>query len=215
MSEQNVSTNFEELKNTIAENLVKFRRLSNFTQQELAEKINYSDKAVSKWERGDGIPDVIVLKALADIYGITVNDFLIKHQETPAIKRSNKNLAVRRWLISLLSAGLVWFVATVVTVLWQLIDSSATVAKYAYIAALPISFIVLLIFSCVWGKLWQTFVSVSGLIWTLCLLINVILTLPNAWLIYLIGAALQLLFILWVLLRYVIKRDKFKHEKIS
>lgn len=213
MSEQNETTNFEELRNIIANNLAKFRKQSNLTQQELAEKINYSDKAVSKWERAEGIPDVLVLKTLADIYGITVNDFLVVHEDAPLVKPRLKNLIAKRWLIALLSACLVWVIATVVTVLWLLVDSSVPVAKYAYIAAIPVSMIVLLVFSCIWGKLWQTFVAVSALIWSLCVLIHTVLALPNAALIYIIGAALQLLVILWFLLRFFMKRDKAKREK--
>lgn len=212
MNEQNEATNFEELRNIIAKNLVKFRKQANLTQQELAERINYSDKAVSKWERADGIPDVLVLKTLADIYGITVNDFLTEHEDTPLVKPRRKNLIAKRWLIALLSAALVYFIATVITVLWLLIDNTVPVAKYAYIAAIPVSMIVLLVFSCVWGRLWQTGITVSALIWSLCVLIHIVLAAPNAALIYIIGAAFQLLVILWFLLRFFIKRDKAKRE---
>lgn len=73
---------------------------------------------MSKWERGEGIPDVVVLKTLADMYGVTVNDFLVEHKEQPLGKSSLKTLIAKRWLVALLSAGLVWLVATVVTVVW-------------------------------------------------------------------------------------------------
>ena len=63
----------EELNKIIANNLVKSRKNAKLTQLELAEKLMYSDKNVSKWERGDSVPDVVILKQLADIYGITVN----------------------------------------------------------------------------------------------------------------------------------------------
>ena len=64
----------EKIKKTIASNLVYYRKLSNLKQIYVAEKINYSDKAISKWERGEGLPDIIVLYALAEIYGVTIND---------------------------------------------------------------------------------------------------------------------------------------------
>ena len=94
----------EELKDVIAANLAAYRKQSGFTQQEIADKINYSDKAVSKWERGDGIPDVTVLKTLADVYGITVNDFLVVHIEKQP-KLPAKNRKAKHWLVSLLSFG--------------------------------------------------------------------------------------------------------------
>lgn len=202
----------EELKQVIANNLINYRKQARYTQQELAEKINYSDKTVSKWERGEGIPDVVVLKELADLYGITVNDFLVDHTEKPK-RLKFKDFLAKRWLITLLSAGLVFLVATVVVVLWLIIDANTTipVAKYTYIAAIPVSLIVVLVFCCIWGHLWQRCLVVSALVWTLCLLIHLVLDivpLDNAWMIYLVGAALQLLVILWFILAYFVKRGK-------
>ena len=71
----------EELNQIIAENLAKYRKSANLTQLELAERLNYSDKSVSKWEQGNGMPDVFVLHKLAELYGVTVNDFLYRHEK--------------------------------------------------------------------------------------------------------------------------------------
>lgn len=203
----------DELKDIIAKNLAEYRKQAHLTQQELGAKINYSDKAISKWERGEGVPDVLVLKSLADLYGITVNDFLTEHTDCKPRKMRFAAFWAKRWLIALLSAGLVFLVATVVTVLWLIIDPnpSLSVAKYTYLTALPVSLIVTLVFSCVWGKLWQRCVTASALIWTLCLLIHLVLDivpLENSWMIYLVGAALQLLVVLWFVLAYLIKRGR-------
>ena len=62
-----------DFKRIIANNITELRRSVPLTQAELAEKLNYSDKAVSKWERGESIPDVIVLKQIADLFGVTVD----------------------------------------------------------------------------------------------------------------------------------------------
>lgn len=199
----------DELKNTIAKNLAAYRKEAGMTQQELAEKLNYSDKAVSKWERAEGAPDVFVLKAIADLYGVTVNDFLVEHAEKKP-KIGGKNILARRWLITLLSAGLAYLLATIVTVVWLIVDSSVPVAKYAFLIAFPTSLIVTLVFSSIWGKIWMTALSVSALIWSLCLLIHMTLmpVSSEAWLIYLIGAVLQLLVILWFVLMYLVKRNR-------
>ena len=199
----------EDLKQTIAENLVAYRKQAHLTQQELAEKLNYSDKAVSKWERAEGVPDVLVLKAIADLYGVTVNDFLV--DRTKRKKLRFKDFWAKRWLITLLSAVLVFFIATIVVFLWLVIEptQAASVAKYTYLTALPVSLIVVLVFSCIWGKLWQRCVVASALIWTLCLLIHLalnIVTVEYTWMIYVVGAAMQLLVILWFILVYFVKR---------
>lgn len=60
----------------LAQNLIKLRKASGLTQLELAEKIKYSNKTISKWERGESYPDVFTLKKIADVYGVTVNDIL-------------------------------------------------------------------------------------------------------------------------------------------
>lgn len=201
----------EELKDIIAHNLVRYRKSSGLTQQELADKINYSDKAVSKWERAEGMPDVAVLKALADIYDVTVNDFLVMPDVKPA-KPYTKARKAKHWLISMLSFFLVWFIATIVMAIGLIVDKHLPMAEYAYIVALPVSMIVLVVFSCIWGKLWMQAVSVSALVWSVCVLVHVLLS-PllhisdeYAWTIYLAGAALQLLVILWYLLRFFMRR---------
>lgn len=220
MDEQNnqSNTNMEELKSIVAQNLVNFRKQTDLTQQDLAQKLNYSDKAVSKWERGESIPDVFVLKSIADIYGVTVNDFLVKHNDPLNIKHMRRNLVVKRWLIALLSAGIVWLLATVVTVTWMFADSSARVAKYAYLVALPASLIVLLVFSCLWCKIWEKCGVASLLLWSLCVMVDVFISdfatnISFSWLIYIIGAVLQLFVILWYLLRFVVLKDKKRNEK--
>ena len=52
----------EDLKQIFAENLSALRKKKGWTQMELAERLHYSDKAVSKWERGESLPDVVILK---------------------------------------------------------------------------------------------------------------------------------------------------------
>ena len=202
-----------DIREIIAQNLVKFRKQTDMTQQEVAEKINYSDKAVSKWERGDGVPDVLVLKELADLYGVTVNDFLVVHKSPINVKLMLKNLVAKRWLISLLSAGLVLLLATVITVVWLFVDNTVPVAKYAFLVAVPVALIVLLVFSCLWSKLWVRCLFASLLLWSLCTLIHIVVETENSWMAFIVGAASQLLIVLWYLLRFFVLKDKKRKEK--
>ena len=66
----------ENLKIKIRENLVKYRKEAGLTQLQLAQKLGYSDKTISKWEREEGVPDIYILKQIADLYGVTVNDII-------------------------------------------------------------------------------------------------------------------------------------------
>ena len=106
--------NLDTTNQRIAKNLIRYRKAANLTQAELAQKINYSDKSVSKWESGNGVPDIYILLKLAELYGVSVNDLVYESASAPAPKKMSKwhNL-----LIMLLSSGIVWLVATVVIVL--------------------------------------------------------------------------------------------------
>ena len=75
--------------NSVAKNLVMYRKNKNLTQMELAEKINYSDKVISKWERGESLPGIEALKNLADFYEITVDDLISKRDIIKENKKTN------------------------------------------------------------------------------------------------------------------------------
>ena len=66
----------DNIKANIAKNIIELRKKNNWTQAELADKLNYSDKAVSKWERAEAVPDIETLHALAELFGVTVDYFL-------------------------------------------------------------------------------------------------------------------------------------------
>ena len=76
--------NEEQFKAIVAKNLANYRKINNLTQLDLAEKLSYSDKAISKWERGESLPDLYTLQKIADLYGITINDLVYEKQEITA-----------------------------------------------------------------------------------------------------------------------------------
>ena len=67
---------FELDKEKFGEFIAKLRREQGMTQRELAEKLFVSDKAVSKWERGQSLPDITMLNPLADALGATSAELL-------------------------------------------------------------------------------------------------------------------------------------------
>ena len=104
----------------IAKNLANLRKQAKMTQQELAEKLNYTDKAVSKWERGEALPDILVLKQLADMYGVKVDDFLHEHeqpvvQQTPVYRK--RALWGKMYVSAILISVIVWSVCCTIDVL--------------------------------------------------------------------------------------------------
>lgn len=190
--------NEEIFKNIIAKNLTKYRKINNLTQLDLAEKLNYSDKAISKWERGESLPDVYTLCKLAEFYGITLNDLCSEDIEPIKAKTSKK---VNHIFIILLSVGLVWFIATLTFVILKIIPSTSSYDLWLiFISAIPISFILLTVFSGLWYNNVAKTISVSGLVWGLALLGHLMLYRvhwENAALIYVIAVPFQVLIILW------------------
>ena len=139
----------EKLKRQIGANIAAHRKNAGLTQMGLAEKLNYSDKAVSKWERGESVPDVLTLMALAEQFGITVNDLVADPNALPegipnklekamtqvserALKRkANKNV------IQALSSTLVWFVALFIFVIISSFDIPYSWISFIY--AIPVN----------------------------------------------------------------------------
>ncbi len=184
----------EDLKPIIANNITELRKQMNLTQAELAEKMGYTDKAISKWERGESIPDVLTLKALADTFGVTLN--YLTEAEHPKnkteIPRRTKN---NRLIISLLAAAAVWFIATVLFVYLKVYGASSV--WLVFVGAVPVSMAVLLVFNSIWGKKVLNFVIISVLVWS-SLAFAYLMMLPyNLFLIFVIGIPIQVLIILW------------------
>ena len=194
----------ENLKKNIKNNLIKYRKARGLTQAQLAQKLGYSDKTVSKWEREEGVPDIYILKEIADLYGVTVND-LISDSELKTSKSFLSKISRRnKILISLLSAGLVWLVATTIYVVLDL-SISIKYLSNIYIYAIPLSCIVLIVFNSIWGRRIYNLFLISALIWTFTLSLYVSLPISNISKLFIIPIPLQILIILWFMLE---KRKK-------
>ena len=181
----------EELKNIIAENLIDLRKANKLTQLELAEKLNYSDKAISKWERGESLPDIVILKQLADMYGVGVDYILVAHNEEAKEKyRAPKPELNNKLIITLLACLSVWLLATILYINFKIMFDHYY--WMIWIWALPATGIVLTVFSSIWGKKSMIIASVSILIWTLILGAYLQFLKYNIWTLFLLGVPAQL-----------------------
>ena len=192
----------EKLKRRIGANIAAYRKNAGLTQAGLAEKLNYSDKAVSKWERGDSIPDVLTLMVLAEQFDITVNDLLADPDELPtdsesklekamtqvsekALKRkANKNV------ILALSTTLVWFVALLVNVIMSSFELLDPYSWLIFLFAIPANAIVLLSLRSAWRDFRGNKLYVSTIVWGFIVAIHVSLIVIfnyNFWKLYLLG----------------------------
>lgn len=197
-----------DIKTIIAHNIAELRKSSNMTQLELAERLNYSDKAVSKWEHGDSIPDVTVLLEIADLFGVTL-DFLVRTTHTPdeIKKRFVKPRRYSRKVITLLSVLLVWFVSVLSFILVSLIWPNAQNAWLSFIYAIPVTAVVWLIMNSLWFNQKTNYLIISILMWTSILSVHLTLLLVghNTGIIYIIGVPSQIIILVWSFLR---KRPK-------
>ena len=197
----------EELNGIIANNIALLRKKFGLTQAELAQKLNYSDKAVSKWERGESVPDIYILKKLADIFEVKV-DTLITPQQNNKI-RLTKHISLSKTIITLLACLCVWLIATITFVTLALLD--VKMAWFSFIVAVPVSLIVGLILNCIWGKKWVTFLLISLIIWSILATIYIGVFKLDLWLIFLIGIPLQIATILW----YILAKNQEKNKEIK
>ena len=196
-----------DIKENLANNIASHRKALKLTQAELAQKLNYSDKAVSKWERGEAVPDLVVLKQIADFFGVTI-DLLISEPKQPKPNHL-KNLGKKRLTIGLWATCIVWLVATLCYTFLGIIIPTITETWLSFIIAIPVTIIVLLVLTSVWGKNLFNFIFSSLLVWTLITAIflvvyNVLANPPiKLWYIYLIGVPLQLLLVFFYLYKKV------------
>ena len=211
--------NNSEINQKVAKNLIIYRKAAGLTQAEVAEKIHYSDKSVSKWESGNGIPDVYTLIQLARLYGVSINAFL---EEEPVVKKTEKSFGLQL-LIMLLSSGIVWLVAIFSFALLQILKPNGA-WWLIYLYAVLANAIVMLVYASIWKHRIINFLSVTTIIWvalvccylTIRLFVN---DMTGLWLMFLVGVPLQSLEILWAFFRTLLRKQRgmaeMKVEKLS
>ena len=196
------------LEQIIADNLVYYRKASGLTQLEVAEKFNYSDKSISKWERAEGMPDILVLKALADFYDIRVDDFF--KEEKAKIKMTRKS---KRWFIFGLSETLVWLVFGIFFTVFSIFLRDVFAWWLLFVYAAAASAILAVVWAGIYHKRLYQLIATSCIIWftiASIYLTALMVTLPNPnqnlRLLFLIGIPLEVLAILWYFLRKNLKK---------
>lgn len=196
-----MQTDEETLRKTVAKNIAQYRKAHHDTQLDLATKLNYSDKSVSKWERGESLPDVYILSQIAELYGVSVSA-LIGEIQPPKESKPHYHM-----FILLLSLALTMAVATLLFSMFMICKVDYPAWMF-FVYALPVCSIICIVFTSLWwGILWQG-VSVSALIWTLGLSLYLSFELENVSLIFLVCAALQVLTLLWEGFRKFLQRSR-------
>ena len=185
----------ENLESIIAQNLVLLRKKSGLKQSDVASRLKYSDKTISKWETGEVVPSVANLYALCNLYGVTL-DQIVKPLNNDAEVTLQKDYSGRNKLvISLLAITLVWILATVIFVYESILFSNNMWMLFVW--SVPISCILALIFNSLWGKPKFNYLIISILVWTLIASFYLQYIQYNIFPLFFVGIPAQISIILW------------------
>ncbi len=188
----------KDVKSVVAENLTQLRKSAELTQAQLAEKFNYSDKAICRWEHGETMPDINTLCALAEFYGVTMNDLVDESFEPSDVKAAERRDFKYRLLITAFFLAALWLFVTVFFVTGLTFGRSYWLI---FIWAVPSSCILV-------ARLWRKYdmspffriFLYSLLLWSLLAAVFLHLLLikgVNSWMIFLVGIPLQAIVIFW------------------
>ena len=168
------------------DNLTRLRKQHGYTQQALADKLNYSDKAVSKWERGEALPDVQTIGEIATLFHLSIDELVYNEPEN--IEKISKQREKNPYLVKLsfLIVSSVWLLAILVFVILTLLLTERDLLWLTFICALPASMIVFLVFAVISKRRVLILFFTGCLTLSISLLAFLVITHPNDWLLFLL-----------------------------
>ena len=190
------------IKENIANNIAELRKMNHMTQQDLAEKLNYTDKAISKWERGESTPDIESLSALAKMFNLTVDDLLNETFDKEQTLRKEKIRLSKS--ISKIALGVltIWLIGTVVFVYNVIRNNIPNGLWMSFIWPIPASSLLVAIVAFL--RKYKMVISIASSItlWTglMAIFLQILVMGGNIWIIFLVGVPLQAIIIItyWI-----------------
>lgn len=190
----------EDLKYITASNIIHLRQKNDMTQAQLGEKLGYSDKSVSKWERAEAIPDAYVLKKMSELFGVTVDYLLDEHEEwEPVAEQPQRSYS--RSAILWLSVVSIWTAALLIFIIGWILEKNLWLT---FIFALPVTLVTLLVLNSVWKKGKRNFYIVATLVASIIVLIYLSFFDKNWWQLFLLLVPAELI----VFIAFKIKKSK-------
>lgn len=179
-----------EFKRIVAQNIYYLRTANHLTQMELGTKLSYTDKAISKWERGDGIPDAFVLSQMAEIFGVSVDYLLTEHTEQDRKVETKPIKVAKKMINNIVTFGIL----TIALLLFVIIALSSNVYYWQiFVYAVPIICITNIVLKSIWNNGKGVFLFSSLLVWSVLATVYCSLLIHNFWMIFLIGVPLQII----------------------
>lgn len=190
------------IKENIANNIAELRKMNHMTQQDLAEKLNYTDKAISKWERGESTPDIESLSALAKMFNLTVDDLLNETFDKEQTLRKEKIRLSKS--ISKIALGVltIWLIGTVVFVYNVIRNNIPNGLWMSFIWPIPASSLLVAIVAFLRKYKMVISIAASITLWTglMAIFLQILAMGGNIWIIFLVGVPLQAIIIItyWI-----------------
>ena len=185
-----------ELKLISASNIIKLRTRAGLTQAELGEKLNYSDKTISKWERGEAIPDAYVLTQMAELFGVTVDYLLSSHDawESPEQQEEEEQRQAERHysinVIIAISVLGVWTMALTIFVMLWLFD---IILWQTFVVALPVSILTYMVLICVFRRRKYLQFVIAAFVLSMFILLYFTLPMQKPWQLFLIAVPAEVI----------------------
>ncbi|MBR3885187.1 MAG: helix-turn-helix transcriptional regulator [Clostridia bacterium] len=200
----------KEIKEIISQNLISLRKERGLTQNELAEKLAYSDNMVSRWERGEITPSIETLQKISEFYNVSLSSLLEENSADNSAKEKSQEEKInnmKKFSIILSILTTVWFAITI-----SFVYANAVLHQNIwkiFVLGVPLSCIVLLLFNGTWNKYIYRFVVSTVLLWSLLTFLYLNFLEYNLYLIFIVGVPVQLSLVIWAF----IKPKKISHKK--
>ena len=187
-----------DIKDIVAKNIIDLRKKNGLTQNELAEKLNYSDNAVSRWERGEVTPSIETLDQMSKVFNVPLSSLI--EDDAKAISHTHdKKQVLNKLAVTLIFFSLVWLIATIVFVYGKILFNTNLWTIFVW--AVPASCLVLLPFNEYWGKYIYKFVILSVFEWSVLACIYLQFLQYNMWLTFIIGIPIQVALCIWAFIK--------------
>ena len=188
----------KELRYIVGENLYKLRKSKGLTQLQISKELNYSDKAISRWERGDAMPDLESLNKISIFYNVPLDYMVKEHESIDEITELNNQQAKmeqsKRISIALLWVSVIWIL---VAVIYAYCEMFLNISLWqVFVWGVPFSVFIFSVFNRRWNMIKQKYILHSIFLWTLLLSIYLQIMSYNVWLIFIIGVPIQISLIL-------------------
>ena len=193
------------IKEIVAENLIALRKKKDWTQEEVAKKLNYSDNTVSRWERAEICPSLESLQSIAELYSVPLT-FLVKENVIRQVENDVKTKKIKAFAWCTLSVSLVWLLAIIAFFVCK--TSLSKIYWIFFVWAFPATFIVLFVFAFCWKKRTFHFIMLTLFIWTCLASFYLQFLTQNIWVVFLIGVPLQASWTIWCYLPLKYKKKQ-------